>query len=164
MIVFVILHCDVFRVLHFQPFKQFIKWGLVLVIVLSDFSGTKHFHYHREILFFFRCFISQKENQCQQQHRSCCIPEWIVRLTAFWCSRFEQVRHQSLHIVIILQIYKRVIAMALFHIYQVKHSYFITFFFQKIPGISQIFPFWIKHHKRGICLHQIRLCKKSGLS
>ena len=31
--------------------------------------------------------------------------------------------------------------MALFHIYQVKHSYFITFFFQKIPGISQIFPF-----------------------
>ena len=28
--------------------------------------------------------------------------------------------------------------MALFHIYQVKHSYFITFFFQKIPGISQI--------------------------
>ena len=54
--------------------------------------------------------------------------------------------------------------MALFHIYQVKHSYFITFFFQKIPGISQIFPFWIKHHKRGIRLHQIRLCKKSGLS
>ena len=29
---------------------------------------------------------------------------------------FEQVRHQSLHIVIILQIYKRVIAMALFHV------------------------------------------------
>ena len=56
-VVAVILQCDVFRVPHFQAVKQLVQRRLIIFHVLTDFTGSNHFHDHWEVLFVLRCLI-----------------------------------------------------------------------------------------------------------
>ena len=85
--------------------------------------------------------ILQVKYQRQKKHGSRRIPKGIVALRAFWRRTLKQIRYQSLHIVITLQIYKRIVTVALFHIDQVKYPHLISRFFQQPADISQISPF-----------------------
>ena len=68
------------------------------------------------------------EYECQQQHGRGLIPEGVLRLTAFRCGVFEEVGDESLNVVIVSQIHERVIAVASFHVDQIKDLDVITFF------------------------------------
>lgn len=68
------------------------------------------------------------EYESQKQHGRCLIPEGVLRLTAFRCGVFEEVGDKSLNVVIISQIHERVIAVASFHVDQVKNFDVIAFF------------------------------------
>lgn len=55
----VLLAGDAVGFTHFQALEQDIQRGLVVVIILVDFSSGDHFHHHREVLFFGRSFVQQ---------------------------------------------------------------------------------------------------------
>ena len=55
----VLLTSDAIGFTHFQALEQDVQRGLVVVIILVDFSSGDHFHHHREVLFFGRSFVQQ---------------------------------------------------------------------------------------------------------
>ena len=50
MVASVILQSNVFRVAGLKPFKQDIKGGTVILVILLNLTGTNHLHDHWEIL------------------------------------------------------------------------------------------------------------------
>ena len=52
---------------HFQALEQDVQRGLVVVIVLVDFSSGDHFHHHREVLFFRRSLVQQVQHEGLEQ-------------------------------------------------------------------------------------------------
>ena len=82
-------------------------------------------------------------------------------MTALWGCCLEQIRDKPLHIVVALGIEKRIVAHGLLHVDEIKHPHFIPLCFQQLSGITQDLPLWVKHHKAGIALHDIRLGIKS---
>ena len=52
---------------HFQALEQDVQRGLVVVIVLVDFSSGDHFHHHREVLFFGRSLVQQVQHEGLEQ-------------------------------------------------------------------------------------------------
>ena len=143
MIVLVILHGYMVGVAHFQSFKEFVQRRGVFVHIFSDISRTQHFHNHQKILFIGRRFIFQIENERQEQHTCRCVPKRVVGLTAFRRGAFEQVCNKPLHIVIVTEIHKRIVAMAFLHIQKIEHPHLIAFLFQQISRVPQHFPFAI---------------------
>jgi hypothetical protein len=57
------------------------------------------------------------------------IPERVLRLTALWRRVLKEVCRESLNIIIALQIDKGIVAMALFHVDQVKNLDVVTVLF-----------------------------------
>ena len=135
MIVLVILHGYMVGVAHFQPFKEFIQRRGVFVHILSDISGTQHLHNHRKILFIGRRLVLQIENERQQQHTCRRVPKRVIGLTSFRRRTLEQVCYKPLHIVVVTEIHKRIVAMAFLHIQKIKHTHLIAFLFQQIPCV-----------------------------
>ena len=99
-----------------------------------------------------------------QKHSRSLIPERVLRLTAFGRCVLKEVCGKTLNVIITLQIYKRVIAMALFHIDQVNHLNVIAVFFEKISRITKQFSFRVKHNEACIGIHNVRFGKKSCLT
>ena len=116
MIVFVILDRYMVGVAHFEPFKEFVQRRGVFVHILPDISGTQLFHNHRKVLLVGRRFVFQIEDQRQQEHRRGGVPKGIVGLAAFRRGAFEQIGHKPLHIVVVPQVNKRVVAVAFLHV------------------------------------------------
>ena len=161
MIVLVILHGDVVGFPHFQPFKQFVKGRGVFVAVLPHIRRTQHFHDHRKILLVGRRFVFQIENKSQQEHRCGRVPKRIVGLAAFRRGAFEQVGHKPLHIVVVPQVDKRVVAVAFLHIQQIQHTHLIALLPQQVSRAAQQFAFRVQHGKARVGLAQIRFGVKS---
>ena len=109
------------RVTHFQPFKQLVQRRHIFVVVLPYLSGAYHLHDHREVLLVLRRFVMQIEHQRQEQHRRRLIPKRVLALTALRRGVLKQVCHKALNVVVIPQIDKGVVAMALVHIDKVDH-------------------------------------------
>ena len=120
-VVLVILHRDVVGGTHFQPVKQLIQRGLVGIIILPHFTGPEHFHHHGEIFLVLRCFIMKVEHQRHEKHTGRRIPEGVVTLAPFGGGGFEQVCHHLLHIVVVLEISERIVAVAFLHVQKVNH-------------------------------------------
>ena len=59
----VLLTSDAVGFAHFQALEQDVQRGLVVVIVLVDFSGSDHLHHHREVLFFGRGLVQQIQHK-----------------------------------------------------------------------------------------------------
>lgn len=138
---------DMFRVLCFQSLKQFIEHRLVLFVILFYIAGPYHFHDHREVLLIRWSFIMEVADKGFQKHRRSLIPEWVLRLTAFGRCVLKEICGKTLNIVITVQIHKRVITMALFHVDKVKNLYVIALFFQKISRIAEQFAFRVENNK-----------------
>ena len=100
---------------HLQPLKQLVQRRGVFVAVLPHIRRAQHLHDRRKILLVGRRFVFQIENESQQEHRCGRVPKGIVGLAAFRRGAFEQVGHKPLHIVVVPQVDKRVVAVALFH-------------------------------------------------
>ena len=108
MICLVILHCDMIRLPHLKIVKEAVKRTVIALVLFAHIACPKHFHDHGEVLFFFRCFILQIEDQCQKQHRMRPCP----RRDHCYCEplgvvAFEQVRHKLLHIIVACDIAER---------------------------------------------------------
>ena len=82
-------------------------------------------------------------------------------MTALGGCCLEQVGYKPLYIVVALGIEKRIVAHGFFHVDEIKHPHFISLCFQQLSGITQDLSLWVKHHKAGIALHDIRLGIKS---
>ena len=54
--------------------------------------------------------------------------------------------------------------MALFHVNEIQHPYLIAHGLQQISGVSGQLAFGIKNHKGRVCLQQIGLTVKAGLT
>ena len=65
----VLLTGDAVEFTHFQAFEQDVQRGLVVVIVLVDFSSGDHLHDHREVLFFGRGLVQQVQHEGLEQRR-----------------------------------------------------------------------------------------------
>ena len=149
---------------HFQPLKQLVQRRSVFVTVLPHIRRTQHLHDHREILLVGRRFIFQIENERQQEHRCGGVPKWIVGLTAFRRGAFEQVGHKPLHIIVVPQVDKRIVAVAFFHVQKIQHPYLIALLPQQVSRASQQLTLRVQHGKARVCLTQIRLCEKPRLA
>ena len=99
-----------------------------------------------------------------QKHRRSLIPEWILRLTAFWRRVLKEVCGKTLNIVIAVQVNEGVITMALFHVDKVKNLYVIALFFQKISRIAEQFAFRVENNKTCIGVHDVWLGKEPCLT
>ena len=63
----VLLTSDAVGFTHFQALEQDVQRGLVVVIILVDFSSGDHFHHHREVLFFGRGLVQQVQHKGLEQ-------------------------------------------------------------------------------------------------
>ena len=63
----VLLTGDAVGFAHFQALEQDVQRGLVVVIILVDFSSGDHFHHHREVLFFRRGLVQQVQHEGLEQ-------------------------------------------------------------------------------------------------
>ena len=160
----VILQSNVVGIRHLQFRKQFIKRRRSCVLLVLNRTGSEHFHYHCKVLFIFGCFIMKIKYKCKQKHWSRGIPKGVLWLTSFRSGTLKKVRHELLHIVVILQIDKRVIAMAFLHWNQIENTDFIAFAFKQLSGISENFALWVKNDKWCVALHKIRLAVKPCLT
>ena len=68
------------------------------------------------------------EYECQKQHGCRLVPERVLGLASFGRSVFEEVGDKSLNIVIVSQIHEWVVAVASFHVDQIKDLDIIAFF------------------------------------
>ena len=116
MVVLVILHGNKVGLPHFQPFKQLVQRRGAFVAVLPHIRRTQHFHDHWKVLLVGWRFVFQIEDQRQQEHRRGGVPKGIVGLAAFRRGAFEQIGHKPLHIVVVPQVNKRVVAVAFLHV------------------------------------------------
>ena len=161
MIVLVILDCNMVRLSHFQPFKKLIQRRGVFVAVLPHIRRTQHLHDHRKVLLVGRRFVFQIENERQQKHRCCRIPKGIVGLTAFRRGAFEQIGYKPLHIVVVPQVHKRVVAVAFLHVQKIQHTHRIALLPQQMSRTAQQLALRVQHGKARVGLAQIRFCVKS---
>ena len=141
---------------HFQPFKQLVQRRGVFVAVLPHIRRTQHLHDHREVLLVGRRFVFQIENESQQEHRCSRVPKGIVGLTAFRRGAFEQVGHKPLHIVVVPQVHKRVVAVAFLHVQKIQHPHLIALLPQQVSRTAQQFALRVQHGKARVGLAQIR--------
>ena len=63
----VLLTGDAVGLTHFQTLEQDVQRGLVVVVILVDFSGSDHLHHHREVLFFGRGLVQQVQHKGLEQ-------------------------------------------------------------------------------------------------
>ena len=164
MIRLVILHRDMIRLPHLKIVKEAVKRTVIALVLFAHIACPKHFHDHGEVLFFFWCFILQIEDQCQKQHGCGRVPEWIAALRALRRRAFEQVSYKLLHIIIACDIAERIIAVALLHIDEIQHPYFVALFLKKAPCVPYDLSLRVKHHKRSIRLHDVRFAVEPRLS
>ena len=146
-VLLVILHGDMLRIPHFQPFKEHIQRRKIAVVVLPDLSGPKHLHDHREILFLRRGLVIEIIDQRREKDGCGGIPEGVLRLCALGRCRLKEIRHQHLYLVIIGQIDEGVIAVAFLHVQQVQHPDIIARFPQQSSGIPQQLALGVKTDK-----------------
>ena len=59
----VLLTSDAVGFAHFQALEQDVQRGLVVVVILVDFSSGDHLHHHREVLFFGRGLVQQIQHK-----------------------------------------------------------------------------------------------------
>ena len=149
---------------HFQPFKQLVQRRGVFVAVLPHIRRTQHFHDHWKVLLVGWRFVFQIEDQRQQEHRRGGVPKGIVGLAAFRRGAFEQIGHKPLHIVVVPQVDKRVVAMALLHVQKIQHTHLITLLPEQMPRAAQQLALRVQHGKARVGLTQIRLCVKPRLA
>ena len=83
-------------------------------------------------------------------------------MAPFGSGGFEQVCYHLLHIVVVLQIGKGVIAVAFVHIQKIDHFDLITLPFQQATAIAEQLSFAIQDEKRGVRLAEIDLCIKAA--
>ena len=140
------------RLPHFQPFKQFVQRRGVFVAVLPHIRRTQHLHDHRKVLLVGRRFVFQIEDQRQQEHRCGGVPKRIVGLTAFRRGAFEQVGYKSLHIVIVPQVDKRIVAMAFLHVQKIQHTHLIALLPQQVSRAAQQLALRVQHGKARVGL------------
>ena len=91
--------------------------------------------------------MEQIKHQCFQQNLRHLIPKGVVAVCAFRRGTLKQVGYKLLHVVIVPQIYKRVITMAFRHIDKIKYAYLITALFEKIAGVTEQFALGVKADK-----------------
>ena len=65
----VLLTSDAVGFAHFQALEQDVQRGLVVVVILVDFSSGDHLHDHREVLFFGRGLVQQVQHEGLEQRR-----------------------------------------------------------------------------------------------
>ena len=126
-----------------------------------NLSRRKQLQYLAKGLLIRVCLGFYIKDECHQKHTRRCIPERVLRLTALGGCCLEQIRDKPLYIVVTLGIEKRIVAHGLLHVDEIKHPHFISLCFQQLSGVTQDLSLWIKHHKAGIALHDIRLGIKS---
>ncbi len=136
-IVPVVFQGDVLRIAHLQPLEENVQSGLVGVVILPDISGPDHLHDHGKILLLRRGLVVQIEDQRQKQHGGRLIPEGVLRLAALRCGVFEQVRHQTLNVVVIPQIHEGVVAVAPVHVDEIQHPDRIPLCLQQLAGAHE---------------------------
>ena len=146
---------------HFQPFKQLVQRRGVFVAVLPHIRRTQHFHDHWKVLLVGWRFVFQIEDQRQQEHRRGGVPKGIVGLAAFRRGAFEQIGHKPLHIVVVPQVDKRIVAVAFLHVQQIQHPHLIALLSQQMPRTAQQLAFRVEHGKARVGLTQIWFGVKS---
>ena len=129
-VLLVILHGDMLRIPHFQPFKKHIQRRKIAVVVLPDLSGPKHLHDHWEILLLRRGLMIEIIDQRREKDGGRGVPEGVLRLCALGRCRLKEIRHQHLYLIVVGQIDEGVIAVAFLHVQQIQHPDLISGFLQ----------------------------------
>ena len=97
----------------------------------------------------------QIEHQRQKKHGRRRVPKGIVGLAPLGCGTLKEIGHKALHIVIVPEINKGVIAMAALHVQQVQHPHLIALLLQQIAGIPRQLAFRIENDKAGVGLAEV---------
>ena len=163
MIILIIFHSDVIRILLLQSCKESVKGRIFPAVLIGDRTCPEHLHDHWKVLFLLRRLISQIEYQCQQEHLRSGVPERITAGRTFRRGGLEKVRHQPLDIIVVPEVDKWIVAVALSHVDEIEHPDLISFCLQQVPGCPEVLSLRIQYHKRGVCLHQVRFAVEAGL-
>ena len=143
----VLLQSKVVGVSQFKRIEQFVKDGGIALIFLLDLRCAYHLHDHREVLFFGRGFVDKIEDKRLQQCRFCSLPERIIGLCALGCGVPHKVGNELQNVLIVTQIYKRVIPVAALGVDKVKHPYLIAFLFEHKARITEYLAFRVEDNE-----------------
>ncbi len=106
----------------------------------------------------------QIEHQRQQKHRRRLVPKRVLALAALRRGVLKKVRHQTLNVVVVTKIYKRVVAMALLHVDEVDHLNVIAFCFQEPARVPEKLALWVEAYETAVGVHDVGFCKKPRLA
>ena len=76
----------------------------------------------------------------------------------------KQVGCEALNVVVALQINKGVVAVALFHIDEVKNVNVVSVLFQEVTGVPEQFSLRVQHYEARICVHDVWFGEESRLT
>ena len=137
---------------------------MVVIVILFGPAVFNHVDEHFKILLLRRCFVDQVQNESRIQRDLGTLPKRIVLLCAFRRGVFYEVVDQFHHILIVLDVGKGIEAVRPGRVDQVEYLDDIAFLEQQRGYRPERFAFWVSHKKAAICLHQIWLHEKAGLT
>jgi len=136
MVASIILQSNVFRIAGLKSFKQDIKGGSIVLVIFLNLTGTDHLHDHGKVLFLRWSLIVQVEHKGKKQHCCSLIPERILALRSLGSCVLEEVGHKTLNIIVIAQIHKGVVAVALGHVNEIHNADVIALLLQQVTSIT----------------------------
>ena len=160
----IVFQGDVIRFVLLQLLKQNVQRRLEPVVILPHLSGADQLQNHGEVLLLRRSLVAQIEHQRHQQHHGGLIPERILALTALGRGILKDIRDHALHVVVIAEIDKRIVAMAALHVDQIDNLNDVTPFFQMHCGVAEKLALRVENDEAGVCLHDVRLGEKARLA
>ena len=144
----VLLDGDAVRFPFFEPFEQHIQRRLVVFIFLSYLGAFQHFHDHAEVLFTGRGLVQQVEHEGLQQGSLGFFPKWVAAFRMGRRRVLDQVGYELQHILVILHIDERVVAIRGVGVNEVKHPHLVALLQQISAGLAQDFPLRVCNDQR----------------
>ena len=120
-------------------------------IFLAHLGVFQHAHDHREVLFIFRGFLKQHEDDSLQECGFGLRPEWIGFMAALRRGGLDQVVDQLQYVFFIPQIAERIVAIRLLQIHKVQNAHVVALLFEVAARGK-------KHFRFGVCYDIIGVC------
>ena len=143
----VILQGDMILVLGFEDRKQIVQHTSLRLVFLVHVRRPQKLHDHREVLLLGWGFVFEVKDQRQEEHLRRRVPKGVVALTSLGGGGLKEIGHESLHIVVALDIFEGIVSVRAFHIDEIQHTHLISFGFEKSSRVPQKFPLGIKADK-----------------
>ena len=147
-----------------QSLKEQIQRTAVAFVLLAHLRIFHHEQHGFKILFLRWRFAHEVEHQGGVQSNLSLLPEGIIAGGVPWGSVLDEIVDELQHILLVPQIAKRVVAIRLAGVDQVKHLHIVALLNQQMAGGAQDLALGVRDEKRTVGAQHTRQAEKPCLT